>query len=526
MTARPEGWVAGIADRILISRQSIILILAVSANLFVGCSNTSPEQIALASRLDAAITELKSIPTPTSPWPASSTTAANIPDYMEVRRALRRGDIAPLRAYLPDAIRKFEAGELSEPAFEVGLLPLWATLPEAIPALDAWLVESPRERAALLARGIVRVRLAWDERGSDGYRHTPKENLRRMRELCMLAADDLIASIQLSRRPIPAVRQLIEIAQLTGWMRKRAKALFAEGARIAPTSSELHLQFVPLLYGEWGGGPISEVEEFVAQAKRNGVGRNAWAMVERGLYNAGHGNIFDRDSNVSLNYLIEFSEKYDTYGLWFWRSKEERMQGRLAEAAKSLERATQLSTDQREVTEERGYQHELRGMLPEAVAEYERATNLESAWAFEKLIYAYKHGTTLGLQKDLRKARVLCEESAAIHQAIGEFCLSLFYHNGGAGLPQDDGRAAHWEGLAAHHGSVVAAQNRGWRLVIGKGLPANREEGIFWLRKAARSKDKHAIELLRQLGEPIEDPAANPSLYARVEWWINRVMKN
>jgi tetratricopeptide (TPR) repeat protein len=510
----------------IMPRQRVFLILAITAILLAGCSDIDPDRSAVASRLDAAIAQLKTIPMPSSPSPAADATAVNIPDQMEVRRALRKGDIAPLKAYLPGIARRFDNGELSEPTFDEALLALWANLPEAVPALDAWVTESPDESAARLARAIVRARMAWDARGDDFYRYIPKVDIGKMLEWDRLAADDLTVAIRLSKRPIRAVRELIGIAQVAGGMRKKSKALFVEGTRIAPASSDLYSVYVPLMYAEWGGGPIAEAEAFVAQAKTHGVDQNAWGSLERGLYNANHGNIFDRDATTRLAYVIESSEKYDTYDTWFRRSMVERELGRLEDAEKSLNRAEELRPGQSAILDERGYQYELRGMFPDAVTRYERALKLESAWAYDKLIYAYLNGGTLELQKDLGKARILCEDSASMHLSTGEFCLSRLYHNGWAGLAQDDRLAAAWESLAAHHGHAVAAQNRGWRLIIGKGLPVNREEGIFWLRRAARLNNKQAIELLQQHGEPIEDPATVPSFYSRMKYRINRLLDN
>ena len=248
--------------------QLAILAISILAILIAGCTNTDPEKSVVAMRLDTAIIQLKSIPTPSSPSPAMDTAISSIPDQIAVRQALRKGDIAPLKAYLPEIARRFDNGELSEATFEEALRALRATLPEAIPALDAWVTESPRENAARLARGIVRTELAWYARGSDSYRYIPKEDIRKMYEWFGLAADDLVVSIGLSRRPTSATGELIGIARVAGGLRKKAKALFAEGIRIAPTSFDLYNQFAAMMYMEWGGGPIAEAEALVAVAAK------------------------------------------------------------------------------------------------------------------------------------------------------------------------------------------------------------------------------------------------------------------
>jgi tetratricopeptide (TPR) repeat protein len=507
-------------------RQQTSLMLVLAAILVVGCDNPEPERSAVASRLDAAIVRLKSIPTPSSPSPPVASSSADIPDYLEVRRAMRKGDIALLKGYLPGIAKRFDDGEINETVFEKALRPLRATLPEAIHALDAWVTESPNENAAVLARGIERAHMAFDERGNDFYRYIPKEDMRKMREWYALAADDMLRSIALSKRPIPAVRQLIEIAQVTGGMLNKSKALFAEGARIAPASTELFEQFVSALYGPWGYGTMAESDALIATAKKNGVDQNVWGDLARALYNERHGHVFQQDPRFKLDYAIDSTEEYGTYDTWLWRAKAESELKRFEDSAKSLDRAEKLRPDGLGAIEERAKQYELRGLFPEAVAEFERAAKMESAVGYGKLIYAYSNGGALGLEMDLGKTRILCEQAASLHQPDGEYCLGWLYQHGSAGLEQSVSHAAFWERKAAHQCHAVASQSLGYRLLVGLGAKVDREEGIFWLRRAARMHNTVAIELLKQNDEPIEDPALDPSIYSRMQIWIQRQRDN
>src|SRR5215831_4881675 len=76
-----------------------------------------------APLLDAALARLQTIPTPQIPSPPNLGTTSR-PDYIEVRRSLRKGDASTLREILTDAHRQFENGELSENGFYRSLEPV------------------------------------------------------------------------------------------------------------------------------------------------------------------------------------------------------------------------------------------------------------------------------------------------------------------------------------------------------------------------------------------------------------------
>jgi TPR repeat protein len=77
--------------------------------------------------------------------------------------------------------------------------------------------------------------------------------------------------------------------------------------------------------------------------------------------------------------------------------------------------------------------------------------------------------------------------------------------------------AAKWARIAAHQSDAASAATIGNLLIDGShGVSSNREEGLFWLRKAARQKEERAVAKLKQLGESIEDPATEPSILDRL----------
>jgi tetratricopeptide (TPR) repeat protein len=429
-----------------------------------------------------------------------------LPDYMKVRRMLRAGDISELKRDLPGIHRRYALGELSEDTFFQALAPLNAVLPEALPALDEWVSQSPREYVAYVARGMVRAKLGWDARGIDLIRYVTKKEVDDMRRWHTLAAQDFFVSLDLSARPIPSIAGLIALAPARSKF-DEGRRLYLEGMRISPGSSALFTAFKPLLDANWGGPSLAEVEATLLAAQKSGVEAEAWSALKRGMDNAHSGNLFTRDAKAAREYLIQFSEKYQTMDGWLTRAVEERKLGLYEDAERSLNRASEIRPDSRRLVEERAVLYEKRGLLPDAVTNYRRASELESNFAQEKLIFAYLRGA-LGIKVDLAAARQLCEESAAAYNPAGEHCLGWLHREGLAGLARDPKQAAKWERRAAHHGSAAAANDIGWRLLRGDGIPADREEGIYFLRKSARGGQQSAVSKLQELGVPLEEPRA------------------
>ncbi len=72
--------------------------------------------------------------------------------------------------------------------------------------------------------------------------------------------------------------------------------------------------------------------------------------------------------------------------------------------------------------------------------------------------------------------------------------LGFFYSNGRGGLKKDDGKAFEFFQKGADLGSQAAQVNLARFHLEGRGTPADREKGLFWMEKAASkgSGDAHA----------------------------------
>src|SRR5207253_2966748 len=100
---------------------------------------TSPDEkgqvsTAITPFLDRAYARLKAIPKPPTARPMSDAALEQLPDQMQLRRMLRKGDISVLKNYLPKVFSQYERGEASERYLYDGLRCLYAVLPEVLPA--------------------------------------------------------------------------------------------------------------------------------------------------------------------------------------------------------------------------------------------------------------------------------------------------------------------------------------------------------------------------------------------------------
>jgi uncharacterized protein len=77
--------------------------------------------------------------------------------------------------------------------------------------------------------------------------------------------------------------------------------------------------------------------------------------------------------------------------------------------------------------------------------------------------------------------------------------LGAFYATGDWTHPRDLMRAAEWYRLAAERGHSDAQYNLGFMYLLGEGVPADVEKGLWWLRQAASLGDFSAFRLLADI---------------------------
>jgi len=109
------------------------------------------------------------------------------------------------------------------------------------------------------------------------------------------------------------------------------------------------------------------------------------------------------------------------------------------------------------------------------------------------------YGSGLGVTADPGKAAQWLEQSAKNGFPPAQFNLGNNLH--GQGKPEE---AVKWWRAASDQGFVQAQYNLAVAYLHGSGIKADREQAIYWFRKAARGGSEAAKGTLAQLKVPLE----------------------
>ncbi len=132
---------------------------------------------------------------------------------------------------------------------------------------DRWVKADPNSAFALTARATAYIVLAVEARGEKSARDTPKENFRRMEELCEKALVDLNEAARRSHRLITAYNQMFEIAQLTGDTDLRVQAA-RRALALDPADQWTYDNWANAVEPKWGGS-IAEMNDLVDHAMKH-----------------------------------------------------------------------------------------------------------------------------------------------------------------------------------------------------------------------------------------------------------------
>lgn len=124
--------------------------------------------------------------------------------------------------------------------------------PDIGPLLDEWLEARPGSPEMRIARAHWQLQRAWDARGTEYARATPRAAFRRMEEHVEEAHRELDAALALDERQPVAYEQRIWLHQLDGDGRGADRALDA-GLGHLPLSVMLREARIRLLWPRWGG---------------------------------------------------------------------------------------------------------------------------------------------------------------------------------------------------------------------------------------------------------------------------------
>jgi tetratricopeptide (TPR) repeat protein len=427
-----------------------------------------------------------------------------------IRRQLAKLDIDSLLTGFADALSRYERFEVHESALYPYVYALQIAYDPAIPKLDAAVAREKDGHVALFARGLQLASLAILARGGDVVSKTPPQKFDKMTQLQRAAATDLLEVVRRSPRPTFAVVQLLAFARTYNHT-QAASSMFANAFRVDPQSAELFDEYLIHHDARWGRKTIKDNADLLQLAKQNGVSSPALEQTGRFLFYNELGRYASSTAPDAIALATQYAKAQNNYDAWGWLAKVLRTQGKYAEAISASQTAAAMRPFDTKNDDDIGYSLEMLGRLDEAQRVYQRAAARGSNYAQQRLIDANVH-SWWGLQRNWQTVRSICEHSADMLNAAGQFCIGGLYFDSLGGYPRDPAVAATWFRRAAEQYHDTAQHDFGWMLANGKGgLTQDRTEGVYWLRQASQQGFAKADEKLNALGEA-KEPLSH-------KWW-------
>ncbi|HJS38919.1 MAG TPA: M48 family metalloprotease, partial [Burkholderiales bacterium] len=332
---------------------------------------------------------------------------------------------------------------------------------EAGGTLDDWIKARPASYAARTARGCFFYYQGIAARGKDFIAKTPEANLQSMRYFLERARSDLERSLDLTAKPYVSRLTMMSIARVAG-TRDEGDVQYAEAVKLAPQSVELRLARITSLEPRWGGRE-DQMEAFIAQARaelrdRRAADRVAARLPAYRAEAAQRGNEFAEslalfDEAIALDASpILLCERAYVLG------KLNRAEDAFADVKRAFE-----------TPEPPAY------CLTQAVYAASRTSDVAAAMAV----------LTIVIEADPRSAHAYNQRGFR-HQKAGSMELAFRDYQAAANLGDP-------------YGQLMAGKMQ-W---AGVGTPANREEALEWLKKAAAQGHPDAKLSLRQALEQL-----------------------
>lgn len=329
-------------------------------------------------------------------------------------------------------------------------------------ALNDWVKAQPGSYAALAARGCFYYFQGLEARGTKFIAETPEEDIRTMRFFFGKSQADLERSLALTPKPYVSRLTLMSMARTAG-SRDEERAHYAQALKLAPQSVELRLAHMTSLEPRWGGS-YREMEAYVkegrAQLKDAAAADRLAARVP-----AYRGDELQRKDDLA-GALTQYNEAIALYA----------GAGTLCERAYVLSKLKRDAEAFADVKLALSKVREHRYCLSQAAPLASRAQDAAEAIAL----------LTVVIEADARSAHAFNQRGWRFQQA-GK--VELAYQDYLASARLGDG----W-------GQLMTGKMQ-W---AGLGTPANREEALEWLRKAAEQGHPDAKLSLKQALEQLE----------------------
>lgn len=119
-------------------------------------------------------------------------------------------------------------------------------------AINRWLAARPESPEAHFARAYHHLARAWESRGEDDLRNTPRSNRERMGSYAEMAVKEAVAGLEMDPDNLIGYHIVLMTLQFEGWSRDYAQAL-GRALEAHPTSWLLRVDAMRTLLPAWGG---------------------------------------------------------------------------------------------------------------------------------------------------------------------------------------------------------------------------------------------------------------------------------
>jgi len=168
--------------------------------------------------------------------------------------------------------------------------------------IDEWVKAYPKSYPAMLARGVLRISLAWSRRSGKFAEEVTEEQRQEFSAGLKLAAADLLASTKLYAKPVESYRQLIKVSMGLGLDADRG--LLNEALKLDPQAFYPRVEYQYSLTPKWGGS-IPKMEAFLKECQSSPLSAKNRAQIEVRHYTLlGEQDKFDKNyRKASDDYL-------------------------------------------------------------------------------------------------------------------------------------------------------------------------------------------------------------------------------
>jgi len=185
---------------------------------------------------------------------------------------LREGKYGELDKEMNQIQQDYEMGIWTDEDLSLRFQPFNDRDPELEANFYSWLASYPKSYAAHQARAIYSLGLAWKARGTGYISKTPSQQIAKMEQYLGQAMEDDKTAIGLTKKPLLAYANILEISMLHGSKELSRKAL-DEADKIDPGNFVARENYMDLLQPKWGGS-FEEMKKYREEARMTGVSVN------------------------------------------------------------------------------------------------------------------------------------------------------------------------------------------------------------------------------------------------------------